>query len=77
MEAIQNLSEEFESSVNLQGSKTNAKWQCYPRWFESSVNLQGSKTDVNAAKTKLEFESSVNLQGSKTVRALLSCVTSV
>ena len=34
----------FESSVNLQGSKTLLSLNADERPFESSVNLQGSKT---------------------------------
>ena len=34
----------FESSVNLQGSKTDGKVCGGMAEFESSVNLQGSKT---------------------------------
>ena len=35
----------FESSVNLQGSKTYVDSEEYGGLFESSVNLQGSKTN--------------------------------
>ena len=38
------LLQRFESSVNLQGSKTKTKRKTTMRRFESSVNLQGSKT---------------------------------
>ena len=34
----------FESSVNLQGSKTRVEKDGQNGAFESSVNLQGSKT---------------------------------
>ena len=39
---------QFESSVNLQGSKTGVIRQAHHDLFESSVNLQGSKTDIMA-----------------------------
>ena len=60
----------FESSVNLQGSKTAPGAEARnPRpgyKFESSVNLQGSKTVLLELRRARQFESSVNLQGSKT-----------
>ena len=43
--------QEFESSVNLQGSKTNNVFAVRNDGFESSVNLQGSKTDEGAQAT--------------------------
>ena len=58
---------EFESSVNLQGSKTISTIVNSAGSFESSVNLQGSKTKVQEDALQDTFESSVNLQGSKTV----------
>ena len=57
----------FESSVNLQGTKTLRADMCRCTPFESSVNLQGTKTDFRYSTFCHTFESSVNLQGTKTI----------
>ena len=56
----------FESSVILEGSKTNPDTGDSTNMFESSVILKGSKTNVVTNKLLILFESSVILEGSKT-----------
>ena len=56
----------FESSVNLQGTKTVKLGGVAVIAFESSVNLQGTKTTKGKLNSTVPFESSVNLQGTKT-----------
>ena len=56
----------FESSVILNGSKTNATTGQQKPQFESSVILNGSKTYPLRKWRNYLFESSVILNGSKT-----------
>ena len=56
----------FESSVNLDGTKTLHRNSSAFRLFESSVNLDGTKTRLVDGSTLSVFESSVNLDGTKT-----------
>ncbi len=56
----------FESSVNLEGSKTAYPLKNDGISFESSVNLEGSKTAIMIIGENTPFESSVNPEGSKT-----------
>ena len=69
MSSVIILNLRFESSVILQGSKTeNDNYRTVGK-FESSVILQGSKTNKMFGTNITEFESSVILQGSKTISA--------
>ena len=56
----------FESSVILEGSKTDVAIPCFHKVFESSVILEGSKTLSSRGIRRTPFESSVILEGSKT-----------
>ena len=58
----------FESSVILEGSKTNFSNEDLAYLFESSVILEGSKTVPLLIQLASMFESSVILEGSKTVQ---------
>ena len=57
----------FESSVILNGSKTEFLCFFHCLMFESSVILNGSKTLWDMEYQSIPFESSVILNGSKTV----------
>ena len=59
-------SNKFESSVNLERSKTLKSFGNTHRRFESSVNLEGSKISSVPQLITVSFESSVNLERSKT-----------
>ena len=55
----------FESSVNLDGTKTRPFKEALIGAFESSVNLDGTKTCGGAQNRRRVFESSVNSDGLK------------
>ena len=57
----------FESSVILEGSKTELLCFTQRIQFESSVILEGSKTQGYSLLLSEWFESSVILEGSKTL----------
>ena len=57
---------EFESSVILEGTKTERHGCKSLFLFESSVILEGTKTFDKWLYTSLAFESSVILEGTKT-----------
>ena len=60
------MSDGFESSVILEGSKTTLAIIDAITSFESSVILEGSKTAGALIGILARFESSVILEGSKT-----------
>ena len=66
MSLIAGSKDMFESSVILQGTKTNLSAMFTVVRFESSVILQGTKTHMVIIVRQCEFESSVILQGTKT-----------
>ena len=65
----------FESSVILEGSKTQRSFTPPSDGFESSVILEGSKTETYGTLSPTSFESSVILEGSKTNEGLIKQLT--
>ena len=57
----------FESSVVLDGTKTDIKCRLGGTVFESSVVLDGTKTSTCLRSNRSKFESSVVLDGTKTI----------
>ena len=59
-------SNEFESSVNSDGTQTYSLRESNVRPFESSVNSDGTQTSAAWNQVGQRFESSVNSDGTQT-----------